>query len=158
LGDDRLIQKFVSSETNPPAGTVAAPATNVAIDIRSALLNEGFKPADVDKVVLDGAWDFAEAHRSAHRQLRPEAGETSAPGTASPEATTPTSGTSKSGAQILLERAKKQKRITQVRLEPPRHELFHQALTRIAAVLGTKSDSETIFQVVTTYEVPPCAK
>jgi hypothetical protein len=68
------------------------------------------------------------------------------------------SGGPKSAADILRDRAKQKKRITQVRLEPARHEIFRQALKKCAVALGTESDSETIFRIVTTYEVLPCAK
>jgi hypothetical protein len=152
------VPQFVSPETNSTIAKVAAGASNVAMEVRSALINEGFKQADVDKVELDAAWDFAEAYRNAHRQLRPGPNGATTAGMGSSTGTTQPTGAGRSVGDTLRDRAKKTKTITQVRLEPSRHELFHQALTRIAAVLGTKSDSKTIFQVVTTYEVPPCAK
>jgi hypothetical protein len=152
------VPQFVSSETNSSAATAAAPASDVAADVRSALINEGFKRADVDKVVLDAAWDFAEAYRNAHRQLRPDASDATTPGAGSAAAATQPAGAGRSAGDIMRDRAKKKKKITQVRLDPSRHETFHQALAKWAAALGTENDSETIFQVVTTCEVPRCAK
>jgi hypothetical protein len=68
-----------------------------------------------------------------------------------------TMATQKSGADRLGASAKLKKQVTQVRLEPARHEVFRKALKECAAELGTDSDSETIFMLVTTYRVQPCA-
>jgi hypothetical protein len=69
-----------------------------------------------------------------------------------------TTETQKSGADRLRAGAKQKKKITQVRLEPARHEIFRAAIKAISAQLGTANDSETIFKLVTTYKVQPCAK
>jgi hypothetical protein len=158
LADLAPVPQFVSPETNSTIATVAAGDSNVAMEVRSTLINEGFKRADVDKVELDAAWDFAEAYRNAHRQLRPGPNGATTAGTGSSTGTTQPTGAGRSAADVLRDRAKKTKRITQVRLEPARHEIFHEALAKWAAALGTGTDSETIFQIVTTCEVPPCAK
>jgi hypothetical protein len=68
-----------------------------------------------------------------------------------------TTETQKSGADRLRAGAKQKKKITQVRLEPTRHDVFRKALKDCAAELGTANDSETIFKLVTTYKVQPCA-
>jgi hypothetical protein len=61
-------------------------------------------------------------------------------------------------AEILREQAAKQKKITQVRLDPERHEIFHKRLKKLKVVLLTEGVSETIFKAITTYEVSACAK
>lgn len=61
-------------------------------------------------------------------------------------------------AQILLEQAAKQNKITQVRLDPERHKIFHKRLKKLKVALLTEGVSETIFKAVATYEVSTCAK
>lgn len=61
-------------------------------------------------------------------------------------------------AAILRSRAAKQLKITQVRLDPERHKIFHKKLKKLAVALGTEGVSETTFKVVIKYEVPACAK
>lgn len=61
-------------------------------------------------------------------------------------------------AEILRERAANQKKITQVRLDPERHKIFHKKLKKLAVSLGTEGVSETTFKAITTCEVPACAK
>jgi hypothetical protein len=83
--------------------------------------------------------------------------------TNSPDGTQASPATSPSGgpgcaAEILRERAAKQKKITQVRLDPERHKIFHKKLKKLAVSLGTEGVSETTFKAITTYEVPACAK
>jgi hypothetical protein len=85
------------------------------------------------------------------------------PGAAGSSAVGETSGpgmteTPKAGADRLRADSKQKKKVTQVRLEPARHDVFRKALKECAAELGTDSDSETIFKLVTNYKVQPCAK
>jgi hypothetical protein len=61
-------------------------------------------------------------------------------------------------AEILRERAAKQKKITQVRLDPERRKIFHKKLKKLAVSLGTEGVSETTFKAITTYEVSACGK
>ena len=72
-------------------------------------------------------------------------------------ATSP-SGEPGGAAEVLRERAAKQKKITQVRLDPERHKIFHKRLKKLAVALRTEGVSETTFKAITTYEVPACAK
>lgn len=74
-----------------------------------------------------------------------------------PDVTSP-SGESGRAAAIIRERAATQKKITQVRLEPERHRIFHKRLKKLAVTLGTEGVSETTFKAITTYEVSACAK
>jgi hypothetical protein len=78
-------------------------------------------------------------------------------GTPASPATSP-SGEPGGAAEILRERAAKQKKITQVRLDPERHKIFHKKLKKLAVALGTEGVSETTFKAIATYEVPACAK
>jgi hypothetical protein len=81
---------------------------------------------------------------------------TPTPGAGSPSSPTvgkPPDGPQKSGADFLRTRAQETKQITQVRLIPSRHEIFHEALKKLSAQFGTDNDSETIFQAITTYGV-----
>jgi hypothetical protein len=78
-------------------------------------------------------------------------------GTQASPATSP-SGEQVGAAEILRERAAKQKKITQVRLDPERHKIFHKKLKKLAVSLGTEGVSETTFKAIATYEVPACAK
>jgi hypothetical protein len=149
------VPEFVSIETNFTAGTAASPTNTVLEDVRSALINEGFKRTDVAKIVFDAAWDFAEAYRNAHGQLRAGVSGATVP---VPAAATQGVGVGRSAADTMRDRASKKKKITQVRLESSRHETFHQSLAKWRAALGTENVSETIFQIVTTCEVPSCAK
>jgi hypothetical protein len=68
------------------------------------------------------------------------------------------SGEPGGAAEFLREQAAKQKKITQVRLDPERHKIFHKNLKKLAVVLGTEGVSETTFKAIATYEVPTCAK
>lgn len=61
-------------------------------------------------------------------------------------------------AEFLRERAAKQKKITQVRLDAERHKIFHKKLKKLAVALGTEGVSETTFKAIATYEVAACAK
>ena len=63
-----------------------------------------------------------------------------------------------SAATSLRERAAKRKKITQVRLDPARHKIFHKKLKKLAEALETEGVSETTFKAIITYEVPACAK
>jgi hypothetical protein len=84
--------------------------------------------------------------------------ETNSPdGTPASPATSP-SAEPGGAAEVLRERAAKQKKITQVRLDPERHKIFHKSLKKLAVALGTDGVSETTFKAITTYEVPACAK
>jgi hypothetical protein len=74
-----------------------------------------------------------------------------------PDVTSP-SGESGRAAAIMRERAATQKKITQVRLDPERHKIFHKRLKKLAVALGTEGVSETTFKAIATYEVPACAK
>jgi hypothetical protein len=68
------------------------------------------------------------------------------------------SGEAEAAAEIMRERAAKQTKITQVRLDPERHQIFHKKLKKLEVALVVKGVSETIFKAITTYEVPTCAK
>jgi hypothetical protein len=68
------------------------------------------------------------------------------------------SGEAEAAAEIMRERAAKQTKITQVRLDPERHKIFHKKLKKLEVALVVKGVSETIFKAITTYEVPTCAK
>jgi hypothetical protein len=68
------------------------------------------------------------------------------------------SGERGAAEEILRKRAAKQKKITQVRLDPERHKIFHKKLKKLAVSLVTEGVSETIFKAIATYEVPACAK
>lgn len=72
-------------------------------------------------------------------------------------ATSP-SGEPRGAAEVLRERAAKQKKITQVRLDPERHKIFHKRLKKLKVALLTEGVSETIFKAITTYEVSACEK
>lgn len=78
-------------------------------------------------------------------------------GTPASPATSP-SGEPRGAAEILRKRAAKQKKITQVRLDPERHKIFHKKLKKLAVAFGTEDVSETTFKAIATYEVPACAK
>jgi hypothetical protein len=67
-----------------------------------------------------------------------------------------TTATQQSGADRLRAGAKLKKQVTQVRLEPARHDVFRKALKECAAEFGTRTDSDTIFMLVTTFRVQPC--
>jgi hypothetical protein len=59
----------------PPESVIPPPAgasDNVTGDVRSALPNQGYKAADINKVVFDPAQDFDEQFRSAIKQLTPD--------------------------------------------------------------------------------------
>lgn len=61
-------------------------------------------------------------------------------------------------AEFLRAHAAKQKKITQVRLDPERHKIFHKKVKKLAVALGTEGVSETTFKAIATCEVPACAK
>jgi hypothetical protein len=79
-------------------------------------------------------------------------------GTSASPATSPSGESGRRAAEILRERAAKQKKITQVRLDPERHKIFHKKLKKLAVAFGTEGVSETTFKTIATYEVPACAK
>jgi hypothetical protein len=84
--------------------------------------------------------------------------ETNPPDGSQASPATPPSGEPGGAAEILRARAAKQKKITQVRLDPKRHKIFHKKLKKLAQVLGTEGVSETTFKAIVTYEVLPCVK
>ena len=61
-------------------------------------------------------------------------------------------------AAILRGRAAKQKKITQVRLDPARHKIFHKQVKKLAEALETEGVSETVFKAIVTYKAPACAE
>jgi hypothetical protein len=71
----------------------------------------------------------------------------------SPTASMPPTSPQKSGANFMRTRAQETKQVTQVRLIPSRHEIFHEALKKLSAQFETHDDSETIFHAITTYGV-----
>ncbi len=68
------------------------------------------------------------------------------------------SGEAGTAAAIMRERAAKQIKITQVRLDPERHKIFHKRLKKLEVAMVVKGVSETIFKAITTCEMPTCAK
>ena len=84
--------------------------------------------------------------------------ETNPPDGTPPSPTTSPSREPGAAGEFLRERAAKQKKITQVRLDPERHKIFHKKLKKLAVALGTEGVSETTFKAIATYAVPACAK
>ena len=83
--------------------------------------------------------------------------ETNPHATSASPATSPSAEPGGAG-KFLREHAAKQTKITQVRLDPERHKVFHKNLKKLAAALGTEGVSETTFKAIATYEVLACAK